>query len=145
MIVRKIQDGDMEIVMAHPKQSSLKVYPDLTAPDDAVVVINNGEIVAVGGVKVLWEGVGEAWVIVADQSDKDSMLGVEAFNTMRFKLEEMIHDNKLRRVEVQARLDFPDAIRFILLLGFEQECVRKYYAPDGADMILFSKVYDEYI
>jgi len=135
----------MEAVMAHPKQKSLKDYPELTAPDDAVTVVNEGEVVAVGGVVAhpIRDGVGEAWCIVANLADKDTMFGVEAFNAMRGKLEAIIADRDYDVVEAHVRDDFPDAIRFVALLGFAQKCVKIQAAPDGCDMFLFEKGYNE--
>ena len=146
MIIRPLQDGDLEAVMANPKQKSLKRYPPIVnAPADTWVIEDKGKVVALGGIAVFWEGVGEAWMIVSGDISQDSMYGAELYRAMANKLEWIIRSKRLWRVEAHARVDFPTAVRFLTLLGFERQCIREKFAPDAQDVILFAKVFDEYI
>lgn len=143
MNLRPIQDGDFQTALQNPRQKSLKHYPHLTAPAYGWTCEDNGRIVGMGGIVVFWKGVGEAWIIVCD--DNDASQGAQVYWTLAGQLGRIVAEERLWRVEAQVRTDFPDAIRLVKLLGFEQEGLRRHFAPDGQDMILFAKVYDEHL
>jgi hypothetical protein len=48
----------------------------------------------------------------------------------------------VRRFQMSVRADFGPGIRWAKLLGFEPEGVLSKYGPDGADHILYAKVYE---
>ena len=140
MNLRPIQPGDLDAVLENPRQKGLK---RLTVPADAWACEDNGRLVGIGGIAVYWAGVGEAWIIVMDDNDPEQ--GAQVYWTLAGQLGRIVADKKLWRVEAQVRVDFPEALRLVRLLGFTQECVRKHFAADGTDMILFAKVYEEYL
>jgi len=141
--IRSIQDGDMEFVRANAFESAVKRYPELTAPADSFTCLFEGEIVAIGGVADLWQGVGEAWLMMTEQAKKHGIYGLIAFNTIERKMNELIVKHKHWRTEANVRADFPEAIKFIEAVGFEREGVRRKYTPDKCDMILYSRITDE--
>ncbi len=143
--VRPIRDGDFEYVKANPFQECVRDYPDLVIPANSYTCIYDGEIVAVGGINLFLPGVGEAWIVMTKQSKKDGIFGVIACRAIKKKLDELIIALRLRRCEVQARADFPIAIRFIEALGFTDPYERRNYFPGGISGLLYSKVCDEYI
>ncbi|KKL96284.1 hypothetical protein LCGC14_1846020 [marine sediment metagenome] len=132
----------MEYARAHAIQKELKDYPELPIPDDTYTCIYDGQIVAVGGIKVFFEGVGESWIILTEHAQTKGIWGIFAGGVIEKKLNELIEKLKLRRVEAQARADFPEAIRFIEALGFEFDGERKYWFPDKTSAMLYSKVRD---
>ncbi len=140
MEVRQYQDGDMAFVRENPFQEEVKKYPDLPIPANTYTCIFEGEIVAVGGIKLFFEGVGEAWIIMTKQSKKNGIYGLVACRTIENKLNELIEELNMRRVEAQARADFPIAIRFIEALGFKFNCERYNWFPDGTSAMLYYKV-----
>lgn len=139
---RPIQPGDMEYARAHAIQKEVKDYPELPVPDDTYTCIYDGQIVAVGGIKVFFEGVGESWIILTEHANTKGVWGIFAGNVIENKLNELMEKLKMRRVEAQARADFPQAIKFIEALGFEFDCERKQWFPDGTSAMLYSKVRD---
>ena len=143
MLIRQIEEGDLEYVRANPFQEVVKEYPELTAPDDSFTAIFDDEIVAVGGVQVFDKDMGMAWVMLTKDARKEGVFGVIAFSAIRKKLEELIAEYALCICFAQARVDFPKACRMIDALGFKEVCIRKGYCHDKADMILYQKVTDE--
>lgn len=145
MEIRPYEEGDMEYVRQNPFQEEVKNYPDLPVPANTYTCVFDGDIVAVGGIKLFFEGVGEAWIIFTKPSRKEGIFGIIACRAIKRELDKLIAKLKLRRCEAQARADFPKAIKFVKALGFGDPYVRKYYCPDGSDMILYSQVFDEHV
>ena len=138
--MRPIQDGDMEYVRDNPFQDEVKNYPELQIPEHTFTCIFDGEIVGVGGIQMFFEGVGEAWVILTKQSRKNGIFGLIACRAIEKKLNELMEELNMRRVEAQARADFPIAIRFIEALGFKFNCERHNWFPGGTSSMLYYKL-----
>jgi len=142
---RGYQDGDMQFVRQNPFQDEVKNYPEMIIPANTYTCIFEGEIVAVGGIKLYHSGVGEAWIVLTKQSRKDGIFGLIACRAIEKKLDELIVDLKMRRVEANVRANFGIAIRFTEAIGFKFDCERKNFFPSGISSRLYSKVNDEYI
>jgi len=142
---REYQTGDMDYVRQNPFQDEVKNYPELIIPANTYTCIFEGEIVAVGGIKIFHVGVGEAWIVLTKQSKKDGIFGLIACRAIEKKLNELIVELKMRRVEANVRANFTVAIRFTEAIGFKFDCERKNFFPGGISSMLYSKVNDEYI
>lgn len=132
----------MEYVRQNPFQDEVKDYPELPIPADTYTCIFEGDIVAVGGIKMYFEGVGEAWIVMTKQSKKHNIYGLIACRAIEKKLNELMVELNVRRCEANVRKDFPIAIRFVKALGFEFVGERKYWFPCKTSAMLYSKVKD---
>ncbi len=142
MEIRPYADGDMAFVRQNPFQDEVKAYPELPIPANTYTCEFDGEIVAVGGIKIFLEGVGESWVVLTKQSRKDGIFGLIACRTIKDKLDSLAVELKMRRVEAQVRKDFLVGIRFVEALGFSNPYERRFYFPDGTSSLLYEKLYD---
>jgi RimJ/RimL family protein N-acetyltransferase len=142
---REYQTGDMAFVRQNPFQKEVKDYPDLIIPSNTYTCIFDGEIVAVGGINLFHEGMGESWIVMTKQSKKNGVFGLIACRAIENKLNELIDQLRMRRTEANVRKNFPIAIRFVEALGFKFDCERKNFFPGGISSMLYSKVNDEYI
>ena len=138
--IRPIQDGDMEYVQADCSQESVKFYGQLVPRGDAVTVIFDGDIVAVGGLVKYWEGVGEVWLMLTEKSRKKGVFGIIALEAISKKMNELIVAHNLWRVEANVRADFPESIKMIKYFGFEYEGTKRKYTPDKCNMLIFSRI-----
>lgn len=136
-----VRDGDVEYVKANCVQVEVKDYPELVIPKDTYTCIFEGKIVAVGGIKVFFEGVGEAWIMMTEQCRKDGIFGMIACNAIEAKLNSLAAELGMRRVEANVRKTFAKAIRFTEALGFQLVGERKQWFPNGDSSMLYSKVY----
>ncbi len=143
--IRNILPGDMEYVKANPFETYIKLYPNQTPPETSYTCLFDGKIVAVGGIREYWKGVGESWLILTKHAQKKGIFGLIAYNAIKKKLNEIIEDEKFWRIEANARADFPKAIRFIESLGFEFEGIKRKYTPDQCDMRSYSKIIKEHL
>lgn len=95
---------------------------------------DNGKLYAVGGIFTVWEGLGEAWFILADDMD----LPVKKVCSEVKKLFNELC-RKYRRVQASVKVKDEKAVRFIEWLGLTQECVMKFYGPEGDDYYLYAR------
>ncbi len=137
----KATQEDLAFVRQNPFEGAVKNYPYMEVPDEnTYTVIYEGQIVAVGGLQVKWEGVGMFWLILTADSKKFGIHGLRALFAIREKVAELIEKNNLHRAEAAVRVDFSRAIAMIESLGFEREGLMKQYYPDKTDSWLYAKV-----
>ena len=93
----------------------------------------NGQPMAIGGVTVLWDGVGEAWLAPSEYCFKKPLLLVK---TALSVLAGTAKQYNLHRVQCVVRADDRKAQRFALALGFERESTLVKYGPEGHDYFM---------
>ncbi len=140
MIIRDLQDGDLEYVRENPLEGAVKNYPKMIPTPPAYTIIFDDEIVGVGGMIILWKGVAEMWLMLTANCRKEGFFGIIAFEAIKNKVDEMLEEHKIRRAQATVRIDFPKAKKMVKALGFELEGIMKSYTPDGADVELYARI-----
>jgi len=98
----------------------------------------DGEVcVFCGGVRIIWPGAGEAWLICSN--DLGHYVRELCLITPRY-LKWIIEDHDLRRVQAVVQSDWTQAVRFLEKLGFDMEGVMRKYGPNGEDYIMYARV-----
>ena len=139
--IRQLQDGDIEYVRANPLEEAVKGYPDLPIDyRNSYTALWNRKIVGVGGISIMWSGVGELWLILSKDSKRDGMNGVIALDAIGKKVNEIIRENKIVRAQATVRIDFPKGIQMLEALGFEREGLLRRYTPDGCSVYRYSRI-----
>ncbi len=142
MNFRKATQQDLDYVSNNPYEGAVKNYPYADVPDEnAYAVTYEESLVAVGGLQVRWEGVGLLWLILTADCKKDGIHGFRALYAIYERMEELIENNALHRVEAAIRTDFPEAIKMIESFGFEREGLMRQHCPDKADAYLYSRIF----
>lgn len=140
MEIRPSTQIDIDHVQAHPYDATVKGYPVIHAPNENCwTYLVEGNIWAVGGYVVLFEGVGEIWVILIEDF-LSIVSATTAIRTIRNQVAGFILEGNLRRIQARVRVDFPEAIKMIESLGFKREGLLKEYAPDKKDMYIYGRV-----
>jgi len=99
--------------------------------------VRNGEVIACGGIMLLWPGVGEAWANLSPavkKSPKDMLY------CLRKGLDIISKAYELRRVQAYATPSFPASVRLLKHLGFVEEGYFCKYWEDGRDAVMMAKV-----
>lgn len=104
--------------------------------DRAFTLIDNGHLVVAGGIRQIWDGLGEAWMIPSDRIPKYK---IKMIKTLRSHIDLITEEDGLRRLQATVRDDFDIAKKFIEFLGFKREGLMKNYGPDGTDHIMYSR------
>ncbi len=140
MIIRDLQDGDLEFVRENPLEGAVKNYPRMFPTPPAYTIIFDDEIVGVGGMIILWKGVAEMWLMLTANCRKEGFFGIIAFEAIKNKVDEMLEEHKIRRAQCTVRVDFPKARKMVVALGFTLEGLMKCYCPDGCDVWLYARI-----
>lgn len=93
--------------------------------------ICNEEIIGCGGVRIYWEGVGEAWALYpkkVGQMHLDPQIAKK-------QLYKIIDDNNLIRVQSTPRCDWPEGLTYSKWLGFKVEGKMRKYLPDKGELV----------
>jgi hypothetical protein len=97
----------------------------------------NGKPECVAGIDLLWEGVGDVWLMVTPAIDRQVK---ESYKCIRMGLKKLIEDHKLRRLQSYGRVDFKQCHTLFSHLGFEVEGLAREYTADGIDAIMYSLI-----
>ena len=145
--VRPLKADDMLFVIENGvKEYGLKATPNKDMAELAkereesglcVTGWVDGEIVGVGGIQILWEGVGEVWLMLTPYINKKPK---EGYRCIRNGFEKLLKENKLRRVQGFGRIGFHQSHILFKHLGFKAEGKLRKYAPDGADVIIYALI-----
>lgn len=148
--IRLFKAEDMIFIIEHGvKEFGLKAMADDHIRELAQTREDNGQcitgliddkIVGCGGIDLMWEGVGEVWVMLAYDIGCHSL---KAYKVIKDGLEKLIKDNNLRRVQAWGRIGFDASHTLFKHLGFIPEGIARCYGYDGSDYILYAKVNDD--
>ena len=139
--IRSYQFEDAMIL--DPKEEGVKNQLDyqtwarMNEMGPAYTILVDGEVIACAGIRIFWEGAGEAWSIIS--KDKVSLhlkLVMEEFGR---RIEFVIREMKFRWIQVSLKKDNDKGIHFAQHFGFERKCEMKGYLPDGSDALLYAR------
>lgn len=98
------------------------------------VLEHEGRILAVGGIKLFSPGTAWVWMNYTTYALPHMK---EVYRRTKKQLDKLIVEHKLRRTMAVIKADFPEAIRMIRHLGFQQESVMARFWSDSLDGLLF--------
>lgn len=94
-------------------------------------------VLATGGVHPMWEGVGEAWLLVGKE-------GYEKPTTVAkwtdYLFQHIQEEFGLFRIQASVSALDLTANRYAQWLGFEKEGIMRKYGPDGTDYIRYARL-----
>lgn len=103
----------------------------------AFTLEDDGTILAVGGVHVMWFGAAEGWVLVSP----DCLQMPASFARYAKRVfDGILQETELRRVQASIHVDDKRAYRFAQWLGFEDEGVMRKYGVEGDDYYRMARV-----
>ena len=135
--IESILDGDMSKMARKSFGMAEDIAHGLVAPGLAFTGLIDGYVIASAGIKPLWPGVGEAWIVASDNMPKKKL---SVIKLIRENFDRMIQDNNFVRVQAGVRYDWPEAKRFAEFLGFEHEGIMRKYGPDGQDYLRMARI-----
>lgn len=97
----------------------------------------NGEIIGCGGVRVFWNGCGEAWALFPPEIKH---LKRELITLTKEYLDLIVRAYKLRWIQATPKKSFNGSVILLKHLGFKFKCELEGYAPDGEDCVLYALV-----
>ena len=103
--------------------------------DNAVVgsswtAISKGKVIAVFGIRYIWNGLAEMWMIPSKDIHKNAILLVRG---AKATTDTAINNYEIKRLQIIVRVENDVALRFAKSLGFSVESVMTKFGPEGAD------------
>lgn len=148
--VKSMQAEDMLYVIEHGvKEAGLKAIPNdemkalAKEREESGMCVSgwvNGEVVCVAGIDLLWEKVGNVWMMLTPCINKNVR---EGYICIRKGLKKLIKEHKIRRLQSFGRVDFPECHILFDHLGFKVEGLAKAYTPDGVDAIMYALIRED--
>lgn len=86
---------------------------------------------AIGGVATMWEGVGEAWILMDDQARRYPVMARKLCDQYLRQARQ-----EFGRIQATVKSDFREGVRFAQSLGFSlntENSPMKRYGLDGGD------------
>lgn len=126
-----------------PHEDEIKNHPDfekwakLNGENIGFSGFCDGVLIGCGGIRTIWNGVGEAWVLGSKEVYKHPK---SAFKNVRNYLDKIIKEHNFWRIQAHVRTDNARGVRFVQMLGFKIEGKMHKFNPDGTDSYLFGKV-----
>lgn len=100
-------------------------------------MVNNQPIFA-AGMKKIWNGVAEGWVLATKEVWNHPLLVAKA---IKKDFEKVAKQHNIRRVQTAVRSEFEIGIKFAKWLGLENEGLMKHYGFDGTDHYRFARIF----
>lgn len=140
--IRELERADLDMLIQDTPETSYWRLLSSEQFDEVVkhpawVGFVDNQLVGAGGLVRLWPGLAEAWIAVTSLASRYPRF---VLRTAYDFLDINISYYNLRRVEANIREDFTKAIKFATRLGFEYNCPRFKYGPNGETFYLFAKV-----
>lgn len=101
----------------------------------AFTVLYHGTAIACGGIRPLWSGVAEAWILFGPEVKNHTIF---IFKNTKQYISNLIKKHNLHRLQAYCRADFSEAINFLHHTGFRVEGKARKYNPDGTDAYFMS-------
>ena len=132
LTIRPYKAEDALVLMEDPNEPGLKGQPycerwarlnETEGP--GYTAVYNGRIICCGGVRIYWQGCGEAWVIFPKgigQYHIDPQVAKE-------QLEKIISEHELQRVQITPACDWAPGLSYARWLGFKMEGRMRRYLP----------------
>lgn len=132
-----------DALILEPKEESIKdqkgygIWAKMNESGPAYTIVIDDEVIACAGIRLFWEGAGEAWSILSkDKSAQHLRMIMEEFGK---RLEYVIENMKFRWIQVSLKKDNEKGIHFAQHYGFDRKCEMNGYLPNGSDALLFAR------
>ncbi len=144
-----VAEDMMAIIEMGTKEEGIKYYGAGTLEELAqqteedglsMTGIVNDIIVGCGGIRKLWTGVGEVFLLL---SPKTALYPIRTYECIKEGFERLIADNDFVRLQAWGRIGFTKAHTLFRHLGFRPEGIARKYTPDGCDCLLYAIVRDD--
>jgi hypothetical protein len=89
-----------------------------------------GKPIGCAGIRPLWKGVGEAWVMFGPDVRSHTLF---LYRNTRSYMKKLVWKYGFHRIQAYCRCDFPQAFGFLEILGFKMEGKAYKYNPDRTD------------
>ena len=137
MTLRHFEEGDLAPCIFPSPQMELETYRLALLPNGYVRTVELYDtVLAVFGLVVRWEGVGESWAVMTEDAPGHGLAITKAAKLFIRGAHEVLG---IRRIGCIVRYDELEHRKWVTLLGYEPEFFLRSYAEDGGDVMGYVK------
>ena len=121
------------------EENALKAFTESVQEkicEPAFTGLCDGKVIAIGGVIILWDGVGEGWIYGTTKIEKHKLFFMRG---VLKKLKEIEKKYNLHRVQATVVFGVKGLIKFVEFLGFEFEGRLRGYGVSKEDYLIFGR------
>ena len=111
---------------------------NLTQDKLAFTGLINGKPIFAAGMKLIWNGVAEGWVLATKETLDHPLLVARAIKKGFAKTAK---ENNINRVQTAIRADYTIGLKFAKWLGLEEEGLMKKFGFDGSDQYMYARLF----
>ena len=100
-------------------------------------LINDKPIFA-AGMKLIWNGVAEGWVLATKEVLNHPLLVAKA---IKKDFARIAKENNINRVQTAVRENYTTGLKFAKWLGLEQEGLMRKFGFDGSDQYMYARIF----
>jgi hypothetical protein len=104
----------------------------------AYTCIINNKPIASAGMKIIWNGVAEGWVLATSKVWNHPIVIARA---IKKNFARLARENNIKRVQTAVRADFKIGLKFASWLGLQNEGLMKHYGFDGSDHFRYARIF----
>lgn len=125
----------LQPAQAHVKNDLLQpgVVESLAAAGQSFTAIEGDQVIAIAGIAIQWEGRAIAWALISEDAGKH-------FLAIHRAVKGFLDQADIRRIEAFVDSDFKQGMKWIEMLGFENEGLMRKFSIIGNDCYLFARV-----
>jgi len=98
--------------------------------------VGRGKVVAAFGIRPIWNGLAEMWMIPGKDIRKHTISLVRGAKALT---DSAIRDYDINRLQICVKMENDTAFRFAKSLGFGVESIMKRFGPEGADYYMMAR------
>jgi hypothetical protein len=110
---------------------------EMAVPDFSWTVVRDGSPVAVFGVRPMWPGVAEVWMLPGVGIEKNAIALVRGARHIFAQIEQ---EYGVRRLQIAVRKSNYTAYKFARSVYFEQESLMSQFGPEGEDYYMMTRI-----
>ena len=133
-----IMASQLNHVISKKEIDYVKESSHLEEKDMAFTCVINDKVIASAGIKKIWDGVGEGWVLAKNEIYDYPITIAKA---IKQNFDYVAKSNNIKRVQTAVRADYGIGIRFAKWLGLTNEGLMKHYGMDGSDHYRFARIF----
>ena len=98
----------------------------------------DGKPIFAAGMKIIWKGVAEGWVLATKEVWDHPLLVARA---IRKDFARIAKENNINRVQSAVRANYTTGLRFAKWLGLQEEGLMKKFGFDGSDQYMYARLF----
>ena len=118
-----------EVLDAHA-ESDYKGY--------SVTGLVNDKPIFAAGMKLIWSGVAEGWVLATKEVWDHPLLVARA---IKKDFARIAKENNINRVQTAVRANYTTGLKFAKWLGLQEEGLMKKFGFDGSDQYMYARIF----